>query len=190
MSCGGINFKLKYHSDYSRSAVYVARELEAKSKLLRNLAPVGIEVLDTEFTGNVGVIEGHPDIRFDFTLVDRSTGRVVCFVEVTGDAINDIYAYILSEKISKARAARYPVWFMYHKKSKRMWRMFSARFVVANGEEIKWLKDEKPYLRVSLSKGWYFAYWVRWIKSHVIKAVRDLRHPSVYEEYINAWRVI
>ena len=185
-----MNFKRKYHGSYSKSAQYVARELEAKSKLLRNLAPVGVEVLDSGLgVETVGIVEGSSEVRFDFTLIDSITGRVIAYVEVTGDAINDIYAYILSEKLVKARLSKYPVWFMYHKRSKRMWRMFSARFVARVGEEVKWLEDEKPYLRVPVSKGLYFAEWIRWLKSHIIPMIRDAKHPSMYDKYLESWRM-
>jgi len=186
-----MNFKRKYHSSYSKSAIYAAREAEAYSKLLRNLAPLGIEVLKaSEHVEVVGIVDGHPEVRFDFTLVDSITGRVIAYVEVTSDAINDIYAYILSEKIAKAKVAKYPVWFMYNKRSKRMWRMFSAKYVVRVGELKQWLEDEKPYYVVPLSKGWMFAEWVRWLKSHIIPMIRDSRHPRMYDKYLESWRVI
>ncbi len=189
MSCSGLNFKLRYHLDYGRSAEYVAVEAEAYSKLLRNLGKLVEVVRASDYVGKAGIIEGHPSIRFDFLLLDLETGRAVCYVEVTSDRVNDVYAYILSEKLSKAKLSKYPVWFMYYKKPKRMWRMFSAKYVVTHGEVINWLEGEKPYYRVMLSKGWYFANWVRWLKSHVLRMIRDLEHPSMYEKYLEAWVV-
>jgi len=183
--------KRKYHRNYSRSAEYAAREAEAYLKLLRNFAKDDVYIVRSGVgVMNTGIVDGFSssaEDRFDFVLVDLWTKKVICYVEVTGDALDDEFAYVLSEKIEKAKRAEYPVFILYNKKRKRMWRVLSAKYVATHGELKKWLKDEKPYYVVPVSKGLYFADWVRWMKSHVIKAIRDAVHPSIYEKYVKSW---
>jgi len=191
-----MNFKRKYHSSYSKSAIYAAREAEAYSKLLRNLGKYGVDVVRVgEGVLRTGVVDEEGP-RFDFMLkvrrVDDGSEYVICYVEVTGDFIDDIYAYILSEKIESARKANYPVFIMYDKRRKRLWRVFSMRYIAlkldrGDLEMIKWLEDEKPYIKIPLAKGWYFARWVTWLRTHVIPYI--MRRRENYNEWLNTWRV-
>lgn len=185
-----MNFKAKYHGTIFRSSRYVSRELEAKARLVRNLGKLGVAVIDSGVgVGQVGIVDEESDVRFDFTLVDTISSKVIGYVEVTGDVIDDIYAYVLSEKVERARGAKYPVFVLYHKERKKMWRVFSVKTVAKCGELVKWLEDEKPYYKVQLSKGLLYRDWINWIRAHVLPCIRDSRH-TCYERFINAWRVI
>ena len=166
-----MNFKRKYHSSYAKSAQYVARELEAEAKLQRNLGRWFMVVRNGVGVGTAGLVSGYSSgvERFDFAIASMADPRkVYVLVEVTGDLIDDVYAYILSDKLEKAFKSPIPVFFMYEKRRKHMWRVFSREYVKRYGELIKWLEGEKPYYRVILSKGWYFREWLVWLRKHYI----------------------
>ena len=164
--------KRKYHGDRKRAVRYVAREHEAYAMLLRQLGPYYTVVFNGFASGLVGVREGGSRgcrDRFDFAVASLFDKRkVFCFVEVTGDDVDDVYAYILSEKVRKALELPVPVFVMYRKERKNMWRMFSAKYVARYGELIEWVPNEKPYYRVSLAKGVMFREWVTWLRHHYI----------------------
>ena len=158
-----MNLKDKYHSDLKRSSKYVARESEAKALLLRNLSRYDVTVRegDPDLVGKVGIVEGHTNIRFDYSLwyLDR---LLVGFVEVTGDRENDEYIYILSEKVDKCRYAKVPVWFLYFKDRLRKKLVIRAQFVVKYGKLEKWIENEKPYWKVHIQNCKSFRSWVIW----------------------------
>jgi hypothetical protein len=158
-------FKSKYHSDISRSSKYVSRELEAKALLLRNLSKLNITVTEgsQEFVGKVGILEGHPEIRFDYSLwyYDK---LLLGFIEVTGDNEDDEYIYILSEKVNKARYSTAPVWFLYFKDKFRKRLVIRAQFIQRYGQLVKWIEGEKPYYRVHLNHCQSFKSWVSWLR--------------------------
>jgi hypothetical protein len=158
-------FKSKYHSDISRSSKYVSRELEAKALLVRNLGKYNIKVYEgsKEFVGKVGILEGHPEIRFDYALFYYNK-LLLGFVEVTGDNENDEYIYVLSEKINKCRYSTVPVWFLYFKDKLRKRLVIRAPFVVRYGSLIKWIEGEKPYYKVHISHCRTFRSWVSWLR--------------------------
>ena len=149
--------------------------------LLRNLSRLGIRVYDGDpsYVAVLGIVEGHPRVRFDFSMwyFEAFLG----FVEVTGDREDSEFCYILSEKVSKARELGVPVWFMYQKK--RKWLILPMKNVVVYGTLVKWLRGERPYYRVHVSKAKEFRAWVNWLRYYVIPA---LNHGQ-YREFVKAW---
>jgi len=167
-----LTLKHKYHADRKRSVKYAAREHEAYALLLRHLGPYYTVLFNGFASGLIGVREGgsiNALGRFDLiiaSLIDRN--KVFAYVEVTGDNTDDIYAYILSEKISKAKELPVPVFIMYRKERKRMWRVFRTPQIIRYGELINWVEGEKQYYRISIAKGIMFRSWVSWFRNHYI----------------------
>ena len=167
-----MTLKHKYHADRKRSVKYAAREHEAYALLLRHLGPYYTVLFNGFASGLIGVREGgsiNALGRFDLiiaSLIDRN--KVFAYVEVTGDNTDDIYAYILSEKISKAKELPVPVFIMYRKERKRMWRVFSTPKIIRYGELINWVEGEKQYYRISIARGIMFRSWVSWFRNHYI----------------------
>ena len=93
---------------------------------------------------------------------------------MTGDAVEDDYIYILSEKVERARKVDVPVWFLYYKEKLRKRVVIRAQTVVRFGTPIKWLEGEKPYYRVPLSRAISFRQWTLWFTDtiHVINEGR------------------
>jgi len=164
-------FKSKYHSDLLRSSQYVVREAEAKALLIRNLRKYYIFVRegDPEYVSKQGIIEGHPNVRFDYSLWYYDT-LLLGFVEVTGDVEDSQYIYILSEKVDKARYAKVPVWFLYFKDKMRKRFIIRAPFVVRYGKLVKWLENENPYWQVPIQHCKSFREWVYWF-GEVVKYI-------------------
>jgi hypothetical protein len=165
-----MGFKDKYHSEIAKSSEYAAREAEAKALLMRNLGKLGIVVLDGDpsYVEVQGKVEGHPGIRFDFSLwypvVDHRS-VLLGYVEVTGDRVEDDYLYILSEKVAKARKVDVPVWFLYYKERLRKRVVIRAQNVVKYGQLVEWVEGERPYYRVSISRAAALRTWFTWWRS-------------------------
>jgi len=174
-----VDFKGRYHSEVERSSKYAARESEAKALLIRNLGKLGVQVLegDSNYVGVQGKVQGHPSLRFDFSLwypVPGYRSILLGYIEVTGDSVEDDYIYILSEKVEKARRVDVPVWFLYYKERMRKRVVIRAQTVVRFGTLVNWIQGEKPYYRVPLSKATSFRHWVLWFGDliHVVNEGR------------------
>jgi hypothetical protein len=186
-----MGFKDRYHGDLAKSSEYAAREAEAKALLVRNLGKLGIVVLDGDpsYVANQGKIEGHPEVRFDYSLwypirsvVDHRS-VLLGYVEVTGDRLDDDYLYILSEKVAKARKVDVPVWFLYYKERKRKRVVIRAQSVVRYGTLINWVQGERPYYRVSISRAVALKTWLSWWRS-IIPLINEGRWFEVKQSLI------
>lgn len=182
-----MTLKGKYHGSRKRSVKYAAREHEAYALLLRQLGPYYTVIFNGFASGMIGVHEGGSSnalSRFDLAVASLFNRRkIFCYIEVTGDNQDDIYAYILTEKITKAQQLTIPVFIMYRKERKRMWRVFSTPKIIKHGEVITWVEGEKPYYRISIAKGIMFRSWVSWFRNHYIPwAERNGRYIVLQDE--------
>jgi len=157
-------FKKKYHESLRQSEYYELNEqyaeLTLKMLIARTSLPLDIESLGIH---GKGVIEGsNPlDARFDFRIYNKLNNRTICFVEATGDAVNDGLARILSEKFFKAKMIfekeRIPTFFLYLKRKQdgsiKTVRIFNIYQIEKFSRKEKWLEDEKDYFVIEMKHG-------------------------------------
>jgi len=120
-------FKRKYHGSLARSKNYAAREIRAKSRLVQYLGHLYYIYRFGKGVEKLGIIKGVHGPRFDFILKPRWGKLPIILIEVTGDRIDDYSAYVLCEKLWKARklGVQDRVWVMYNKEARGL---FSFRF--------------------------------------------------------------
>ena len=155
-------FKRKYHGRLARSKNYVAREIRARSRLVQYLGHLYYVYRFGKGVEKLGIIRGVHAPRFDFILKPRWGKLPVVLIEVTGDRIDDYEAYVLCEKLSRAKQLNIQnkVWIMYNKEARGL---FSFRFfnaadlidIIDSGKDrcLKWFPSEGPMLRVSYNMG-------------------------------------
>jgi hypothetical protein len=178
-------FKRKYHESLRQSEYYELNEqyaeLTLKMLIARTSLPLEIESLGIH---GKGVIEGsNPDKeRFDFRIYSEIDNKTICFVEATGDAVNDNLARILSEKLYKAKMIfekeRIPVFFMYLKRKRdgsiKSVRIFNIYQLEKFGRKEKWLQDEKDYFVIELKHGFTTRQFSKILKD-LYEFVRQVR---------------
>ena len=154
------SFKVKYHGKLSKSKNYVAREMMAHALLLKYFGD-GWDVMrvgkGVEVLGVIPDLDNVP--RYDFVLKNKHS-KDFLYVEVTGDEMDDPFAYFLTEKIMKA--IRHDVCrklvIMYNKGRKRSFRAFTCSRIVKawkTGEAklVNFAAGEKPYIRMYYKQG-------------------------------------
>ena len=178
-------FKRKYHESLRESEYYMLNEefaeLTLKMLIAKTDLPLGI---DQQGIHGKGIVEGHnPDTeRFDFRIFNKLNNRTICFVEATGDAINDNLARILSEKFFKAKMIfekeRIPVFFMYLKRKRdgsiKTVRIFNIYQIEKFSRKEKWLEDERDYFIIEMRKGFTTRQFSKILKE-LYEFVRQVR---------------
>jgi len=178
-------FKKKYHGSLRESEYYELNEqyaeLTLKMLIARTSLPLEIESLGIH---GKGIVEGHnPDTeRFDFRIYNKLNNRTICFVETTGDAINDNLARILSEKLYKAKMLfereKIPTFFMYLKRKRdgsiKSIRIFNIYQLEKFGRKEKWLEDERDYFIIEMRKGFTTRQFSKILKD-LYEFVRQVR---------------
>ena len=159
-------FKRKYHGRLARSKNYAARESRARSRLIQYLGHLYYIYRFGKGVEKLGIVADQgPSPRFDFILKPRWGRLPVVLIEVTGDVYDDFYAYILCEKLRKARFLKDPsrLWVMYNKEAKGLmsFRFFNAKKlldIIDSGRNrcFKFsdlFPEEGPMLRVDYDSG-------------------------------------
>jgi hypothetical protein len=176
-------FKKKYHGSLRESEYYELNEQYAELTLKMLIAKTELS-LELQGIHGKGIIEGsNPlDARFDFRIYSEIDNKTICFVEATGDAINDNLARILSEKLYKAKMIfekeRIPVFFMYLKRKRdgsiRTIRIFNIYQIEKFGRKEKWLEDEREYFIIELKHGFTTRQFSKILKD-LYEFVRQVR---------------
>jgi hypothetical protein len=178
-------FKRKYHESLRQSEYYELNEIYAELTLniliTKSELPLAVEMIGIH---GKGIVEGkNPDTeRFDFRIYSEIDNKTICFVEATGDAVNDNLARILSEKFFKAKMIfekeRIPVFFMYLKRKRdgsiKSVRIFNIYQLEKFGRKEKWLQDEKDYFIIELKHGFTTRQFSKILKD-LYEFVRQVR---------------
>ena len=183
MTCSGMSrpdyFKPKYHSNPIRDNRYEYAEYGIYEYLRGSLLPYyRVELVGIH---GEGIIEGYNKLKTRMDLVVKSmyTGKLLAYVEITGDVLSDTYARFLLEKVEKAKKlGDAPTFFVYYKCSprKRIFadiyrkpysRVYTLTQILRYGKVQKWLRDEKPYYVLELTtSNTSVPEFSRWFRSH------------------------
>jgi len=178
-------FKKKYHGSLRESEYYELNEIYAELTLRILITKTELP-LEVEMQGihGKGIVEGtNPDKeRFDFRIYSEIDNKTICFVEATGDAVNDSYARILSEKFFKAKMIfekeRIPTFFMYLKRKRdgsiKTIRIFNIYQIEKFSRKEKWLEDEKDYFVIEMKHGFTTRQFSKILKE-LYEFVRQVR---------------
>jgi hypothetical protein len=178
-------FKRKYHESLRQSEYYELNEqyaeLTLKMLIARTSLPLALEPLGIH---GKGIVEGtNPDTeRFDFRIYSKLNNKTIAYIEATGDAVNDSYARILSEKLFKAKMLfereRIPVFFMYLKRKRdgsiKTVRIFNIYQIEKFSRKEKWLEDEREYFIIELKHGFTTRQFSKILKE-LYEFVRQVR---------------